>query len=294
MNQPHKQFARTPYYEALQSDRYARQEAISEIECDTGRQLIVYEANIFSERSSIWQEDIAPFADLLYRVNREKPLDLMLHSSGGDVHSADKIVSMCRELVTDFRVIVPQYAKSAATLIAIASDEILMGLASELGPLDTQIMSTGPGGTPFWTSAQSFIDEFDSIKEEVDKTKQLSPIYYPALDGVNLGYIRMCRNLMDSSRALAEKWLSKHMLKDKPNVAKDLASSLCDAKKWLSHGSVINAEEASRLGIRVSKLEIEDALWQKIWYLHCCYEVIFRSKPVTKVYESSTVSLVFQ
>ena len=278
----------------FRGDRYARQAAIREIERATNRQLLVYEANYWSERSSIWQDDIAPFADLLSRVDSGKALDLLIHSGGGDIHSADKIASMCRELGTEFRVIVPQYAKSAATLIAIAADEIIMGIASELGPLDPQILSNGPGGTPFWTSAQSFLDEFDSIKDEVEKTKQLSPIYYPALDGVNLGYIRMCRNLKETSRVLAEKWLSKHMLKDNPSSAASLASELCDAKKWLSHGHVISCDEASHLGIKVVKLERDSALWQQIWFLHCCYDVIFRTKSVTKVYESATVSLSFQ
>ena len=45
---------------------------------------------------------------------------------------------------------------------------VIMGLASEIGPIDAQLAGPGPGGATFQTSAQSFIDEFDRIKKEVD------------------------------------------------------------------------------------------------------------------------------
>jgi hypothetical protein len=293
---PDKQgdFERTPLYEALQSDRYARQETICSIEQDTGRALIVYEANLWSKRSSLGEEDIQPFGDLLVRIPRQQNIDLLLQSPGGDIDAAEKIVYMCRQKAGEFRVIVPEYAKSAATLIALASDKVIMGLASELGPIDAQLAGPGPGGAVFQTSAQSFIDEFNRIKKEVDETGHLSPAYFPLLDGLNLGFIRMCRNLMERSQNFAEKWLKKYMLKDKPGAAEGLAAELCNVRKWLSHGEVIDADEAKRLGINVDKLEQDAPLWKKIWYLHCCYGVLFRRTPIAKIYESAIVSLPFE
>ena len=105
----------------------------------------------------------------------------------------------------------------------------------------------------------------------------------------------MCRNLMGRSKKFAEKWLSKYMLKNTPAKAKKLAAELCNVKKWLSHGVVIDADEAKKLGVNVSKLKQNDKLWQKIWYLHCCYGVLFRRTPVIcKIFESNTVSLLFE
>lgn len=136
---------RTPLYNALQSDRYARQEAISSIEKLTRRQLLIYEDNIWSKRSGLGEDDIQPFGDLLVRLSHGQDFDLLLQSPGGDIDAAEKIVYMCRQIGGGFRVIVPEYAKSAATLIALASDEIIMGLASEIGPIDAQIAGPGPG-----------------------------------------------------------------------------------------------------------------------------------------------------
>ncbi|MFO8006515.1 MAG: ATP-dependent Clp protease proteolytic subunit, partial [Candidatus Brocadiia bacterium] len=154
-------FPQSPLYRATHSDRYARQEVIRSIEELTGRELLVYEANLFSERSSLGEEDVQPFADLLCRVERDSGIDLVLQSPGGSIDAAEKVVYMCRELASRFRVIVPEYAKSAATLIALASDEVIMGITSELGPIDAQLSGPGPGGARFQTSAQCFIDEFE-------------------------------------------------------------------------------------------------------------------------------------
>ncbi len=284
-------FPQTPMYRALQSDRYARQEIIKNIQTKTGRKLIVYEANIGSPYSGIIQGDIQLFEDLFAHLPPKQNIDLLLQSPGGDADAAEKIVYICRQSASGFRVIIPEYAKSAATLIALASDEVVMGFTSELGPIDTQISGPGPGGAPFQTSAQSFIDEFERIKEEVKETKELSAAYYPILDGFNLGFLGMCRNAVERSKKFAEKWLKEYMLKGDGKKAAEIAAELSDVKKWLSHGIVIDADEAEKLGIKVYKLGRDDDLWKCIWYLHCCYGMLFMKTNVVKIFESETVSL---
>jgi ClpP class serine protease len=66
-------------------------------------------------------------------------LDLYLVSNGGDGTVAWRIVSLIRERVRKFSVLVPQAAFSAATLIALGADEIVMHPYGNLGPTDPQI-----------------------------------------------------------------------------------------------------------------------------------------------------------
>lgn len=66
-------------------------------------------------------------------------IDLWLDSPGGDAHASYKIALDLRARCEKFRVIIPDYAKSAATLLALGADEIFMTAWSELGPLDVQI-----------------------------------------------------------------------------------------------------------------------------------------------------------
>ena len=68
-----------------------------------------------------------------------KELDLILHSPGGSLEAAEQIVTYLRSKYDNIRAIVPQNAMSAATMIACACDEIMMGKHSALGPIDPQI-----------------------------------------------------------------------------------------------------------------------------------------------------------
>jgi hypothetical protein len=84
-------------------------------------------------------------ADRIYRAitkleRSEKPLLLVLLSGGGESDAAYLIGKLCREFSNGkFVVVIPRYAKSAATLLSCAADEIHMGNLSELGPIDPQI-----------------------------------------------------------------------------------------------------------------------------------------------------------
>src|SRR5438874_430873 len=70
--------------------------------------------------------DMQGFMEACYEVE-EKQLDLILHSPGGSLEAAEAIVDYLRARFDHIRVIVPHAAMSAATIIACAADEILMG-----------------------------------------------------------------------------------------------------------------------------------------------------------------------
>ena len=82
-------------------------------------------------------------ASSFLRILRNEPdidnLDLMIDSGGGELTMAVKIVSICKNYSNKFTVIVPFYAKSAATMIALSADDLILGKAGELGPIDPQV-----------------------------------------------------------------------------------------------------------------------------------------------------------
>lgn len=73
-----------------------------------------------------------------------KPIALILHTPGGLVLAAAQIAMALKNHPARKIVIVPHYAMSGGTLIALAADEILMDPQAVLGPLDPQI-SIGQG-----------------------------------------------------------------------------------------------------------------------------------------------------
>jgi len=73
--------------------------------------------------------------------------------------------------------------------------------------------------------------------------------------------------------------------------AERIAEELANVKKYLSHGYVIDYEEARKIGLTVKYLPPSDPLWQALWRLYCTYEIDIRSKQLVKIFESADVSL---
>src|SRR6476660_3387781 len=69
----------------------------------------------------------------------DTPIDLVLHTPGGLVLAAEQIAHAVRAHPAPVRVLVPHYAMSGGTLIALAADEILMDANAVLGPVDPQL-----------------------------------------------------------------------------------------------------------------------------------------------------------
>ena len=69
----------------------------------------------------------------------ETPIDLVLHTPGGLVLASEQIAYALRDHPGKVTVLVPHYAMSGGTLIALAADEILLDPAAVLGPVDPQL-----------------------------------------------------------------------------------------------------------------------------------------------------------
>ena len=73
----------------------------------------------------------------IHGMDCSKGLDLVLHTTGGSPAAAEAIVNYLRaKFGNDIRVIVPQLAMSAGTMIACSAKQIIMGKQSSLGPID--------------------------------------------------------------------------------------------------------------------------------------------------------------
>lgn len=91
------------------------------------------------EWGSVTTELYRGFRDQEGQISSGEKVALLLHSPGGQADCAYKIIRLFQRRVEDFITIVPCYAKSAATLMAIGGKKILMGIDAELGPVDVQL-----------------------------------------------------------------------------------------------------------------------------------------------------------
>jgi len=110
-----------------------RREKYANVEKITGRPLIVYATDFMSkDKVAACRGDVEidwTDRDGFIEVTQNLPpetLDVMLYSPGGLPDAADSIVQIIRSKFKHTRFIVPSVAKSAATMIALSGDELLI------------------------------------------------------------------------------------------------------------------------------------------------------------------------
>jgi hypothetical protein len=212
--------------------------------------------------------------DLLQSVGKQKRLDLFLLSPGGYADPAFKMACLCRDFTEEnFGVIVPHYAKSAATLLCLGSDEIVMGPASEIGPTDPRIEIKDEYGRKINVSATSVEDALKVIEQYAGGDPMKSLKYMPLIERINLNTLGEYRRALLSSEQYAEELLrSGNLLKEKKSY-KSVASKL--ATKYYSHGYPIKLD-AARSELKLNVTEAEQQLWRAIWQLHKLYDVMIK------------------
>lgn len=227
----------------------------------TQRDIILYAsrwtqpANNNSPNNIISDEDIQGFMEVIHGLKRSK-LDLILHSPGGSPEIAEALVQYLRSKFDHIRVIVPHSAMSAATMIACAGDEILMGKHSFLGPIDPQISIDTPLG-PRWEPAQTILDQFEQAKEECSDPAKMAA-WHPMLNQFGPGLLIRCKHASELSKSLVQSWLEQYMFKarrDRKKHAKSIANWLCDHSHFKTHGRRISRNQIKDRGMEVKYLE---------------------------------------
>ncbi|MGE5198088.1 MAG: SDH family Clp fold serine proteinase [Rhodospirillaceae bacterium] len=155
----------------------------------------------------------------------DEPIDLILHTPGGLVLAAEQIAHALVERPGKVTVIVPHYAMSGGTLIALTADELIMDPNAVLGPVDPQI-----GDMP----AASIVKLL-----ELKPAAQISDEMLVMADVAQKARVQVA--------AFVAEVLLKHLPKDR---AAALAAALSEGR-W-THDFPITVEGARQLGLPVS------------------------------------------
>lgn len=280
---------KTPLFQAIHVERYQRQAIIKRIQERSGRRLICY---VSGPASAIDRDDTVPFVDLLHNVPANCDLDLMLHTGGGDIDAAEKLISMVRNTVGSgvLRVVVPDYAKSAGTLIVLGADCVVMSDSSELGPIDPQIIRGDSSGNRVQHPIQSYLDAYEEHTEKlrIDPTNVGSQIMLGKLDPAT---VKLFEAVRERARRFAETQLQRGMFRKGGNWTQ-AALELIDTKRWQSHGQMISWEDAQdpRIGLNVCYLDPKSDEWQEYWQLYCLQRLAVGDRQ--KLFESDYASLL--
>jgi hypothetical protein len=122
----------------------------------------------------------------LLKERELEQIDVVINSSGGSIHAAYQIAEILRMHVKHVNACVPIYAKSAATLICISCDTIVLDELAQLGPLDTQIREEKKGGKGDYVSALNPFKTLEQLQKYALETLDVSVKMMAGRSGMSL------------------------------------------------------------------------------------------------------------
>ena len=243
----------SPFFRSLNADRYARQSMITAYEARHGCRLAVMAGPIIDD-------SIVLFQDLIYDANPQEDIHLLLASPGGDGEVAVRLARSIQSLCREFTIIVPNQAKSAATLLALGAHHILMAPHSDLGPVDAQIFLRDR-----WVAAKDVIAAVDNADAKVDANPETYPFHVSLLAELTHIIVQQSRSALARSQDLLIE-----ALRSNPDRSPDKITELTDALNDLlvdrpqTHSAIFGAEDARKSGLPIIDADLTGEQWQSL------------------------------
>ncbi|MDR2031266.1 MAG: hypothetical protein LBP86_03185 [Azoarcus sp.] len=195
-------------------------------------------------------------------------LCVVLETGGGFIDTVERIYGVLRKHYKEVIFVVPNFAYSAGTVLALSGDEIYMDDYSVLGPIDPQVLDEkGEDYVP----GIGYLLKFNQLLNAVNKSNGVEThaemsLLLSKFDQAKLFFIEQSR---DHAVELLKAWLPKHKFKNwvfkehtqepvtddmKQKRAEEIAACLSDPERWHSHGRGIGIQaltsETIKLKIR--------------------------------------------
>lgn len=258
-----------------------KQKYLDEISKCTGRNVITYYSGWLQKPTasdvSINDKDINAFMEAVYKLDKSKGVDLILHTPGGEIAATEKIINYLHSIFKgNIRAIVPQMAMSAGSLVAVSCKEIMMGKQSCLGPFDPQI-----GGI----ACQSVLKEFEKAKEDIKNNPHALGLWQVIFSKYNPTFLVTCEQAIELSDDLADDILSK-TISDK-GKRKEILKAFNNNDTTKVHSRHISKERCKEVGLTIIDMENDQHLQDMILSLHHCYMIYLEQTVVTKIVENN-------
>jgi len=232
----------------------------------------------------ITEGDIQGFMHVLQGLNG-KNLDVIVHSPGGSAEATEAIVNYIRGKYQTIRVIIPQAAMSAASMLACSADSLVMGKHSSIGPIDPQIILPNGSMAP----AQAIIEQFEEAKKECGQDQKNALAWMPILQQIGPHLLKICDNHSKLAEELVKTWLKKYMFKDDmegETKAAKIAKELNTHNQLKTHARHLPASWCRDVGLVVEDLENDQKFQDAVLSVHHANTLTFERTGATKIIEN--------
>jgi ATP-dependent protease ClpP protease subunit len=253
----------------------------------TKRNIIAYYSGFLSkprlEGTQINDEDKNGFMLCIHELKRDRGLDLILHTPGGDGAAAESIVDYLRSMFgNNVRAIVPQLAMSAGTMIACSCNSIVMGKESSLGPVDPQYGAI---------SAVGLLKEVKRAHDEILQNNQSALFWNPILQKITPSFLQRCEWAVLAADGFIRKTLKENMFAaSEPAEQTTKIESVCEILSNLTeskeHNTHFQIDQCKKAGLNIVDLEADQTLQDLVLTIHHCYMHTLSNTPAFKVIEN--------
>lgn len=267
-----------------------RRKYVKELSDYTGRNTIIYYSGFLQKQPLMQQgvdfgindNDKNGFMTVVNKLDRDKGLDLILHTPGGNISATESIVFYLKSLFgNDIRAIVPQIAMSAGTMIACACKSIAMGKQSNLGPIDPQF-----GYYP----AHGLLEEFERIMKDVKEDPTRIHVWREVLAKYHPTLIGECEKAVKWSESMVSDWLKTNMFEEDPDretIVADIIQYLGSHAMTLSHSRHLHMPDLMDLGLKIESLEADQELQDKVLSVHHSAVISIAQTKAVKIIENN-------
>ncbi|OGK43428.1 hypothetical protein A2956_02470 [Candidatus Roizmanbacteria bacterium RIFCSPLOWO2_01_FULL_37_57] len=292
------EFGTNPAQTFLENQERERKKIINRIQDfrkkESGREtrVIIYYAKLdfpFAHEVMINQWDIKSVYSILMEIEDNVDLEVVINTRGGLPQKTRQIIEFLRNKLgkkNKLRVVVPEIAKSAGTIICLGADIISVGPPSELGPIDPQVPRTGIGGHPEYLSAWTYVNSYKMLMDNCkNEDGSLKVEYYPLLANFDLPFYEQCKQAISQIETDAKELLQEGMYAQKANEIDGVVEYFLGGGR--PHDVLINSRQlVQKLGKKnVEYLTENNTIWKLYWELHCRVSTLMSNTPIVKIVE---------
>ncbi len=224
--------------------------------------------------------------------NGTEKLTVLLETEGGAIEVVERIVRILRRHYPCVEFIIPNYAYSAGTVLALSGDEIHMDYYSVLGPIDPQLdFETGRTlpGLGYLNNYRELLTKVNEAAQSEYGVQSVQAELSLLINKFDPATIFLIEQSIQHSKKLLEDWLPKYKFRNwdvtetkgekvteekKKSRAESIANTLGNAEEWHSHGRGIHMKElrSNLIGLKIKDFGKNEKLSEAIRFYYALFK----------------------
>lgn len=272
-----------------------RKKLYEDLETRLGKPVVAFFTS-FVYPISIEDSDANMLEEVLQRLDLSPGLVVLINSPGGSALAAERIINIFRSYSgkREYEIIVPDKAKSAATMICLGASKIIMSPTSELGSVDPQRVEKEEGKLPKWFSVYNIISSYERLFQQainLGERQRIEP-YIQQLSFYDPREIEDLKSTLSLSEDITIRTLKTGMLKSfsEEEIKKKIQIFLVPKERVKTHGRPIFGEEAKNVGLNVEIIDPRDEFWKIVRELYVRLNDFVSHNNIAKCIENKNYS----